>query len=360
LSNVNRQLGLDSDMRLIVVGCGGMGTYQAKKFQQLGATIVGAIDHNPTNLRAFCSLYAVPWSSTSIADLALMRDRADAVSCALPDRFHLSCCSLALSLGFALFAEKPMGFDLIQAQAIVEASGSRSIPAMVNYSKRNMRALHALGTVVCDGRLGILQSVSIQYNQGWVLTNAWGDWKTDSRWKWRLLPSFGNAGCIGDLASHLVDSLFFLFGSVSYADTISVVTLENLVSDGTISLGTEYHDTFLCNGSVPVAYEGSLLVGNGIPCHLSCTQVSPTDGDAVTITIVGSSGTAVLDSSLSRHAVTVSSDTGACVVEGPSAVASTYSSFVTWVDTGIPARPTLSDGLLVQEILEEMKQWRSS
>ena len=336
-----------------------MGTYQAKKFQQLGVTIVGAIDHNPANLRAFCSLYAVPWSSSSLTDLALMQDRADAVSCTLPDRYHFLCCSMALSLGFALFAEKPMGFDLFQAQAIVEASRSGSSLAMVNYSKRNMQSLHALARVVSEGMVGSLVSVSIHYNQGWVLTNAWGDWRTDLRWKWRLLPSFGNGGCIGDLASHLVDALFFLFGSVSFIGTTSVVTLEDLVSDGTIPLDVEYHKTFFSEGSVPVSYSGFLQVGSGIPCNLSCTQVSPTDVDAVTIRVVGSLGTALLDSSLSRETVAVSTSSGSYDVGGSSMVASTYASFVNWVDKGIPARPTLSDGLQVQEILEEMKQWRS-
>jgi len=347
-------------MRLIIVGCGGMGTYQAKKFQQLGVTIVGAIDHNPTNLDTFCSLYAVPWRSSSLDDLSRMQGKADAVSCALPDRYHLSCCATVLVLGFALFTEKPMGVTLFDAKRILQASEPVLLPAMVNYSKRNMQALHALKTVVCSDTLGKLLSVTIQYKQGWVLTNAWGDWRTDPRWKWRLLPIFGNGGCIGDLASHLVDALFFLFDSVAFIDTSSVVTLEDLVSDGTIQLDEEYYATFLMDGSVPVAYEGCLLVGAGIPCHLSCTQVSPTDGDAVTISIAGSLGTAVLDTSLSRNSVTVSLDAGSFVVEGPSKVSSTYESFVTWVDKGIPARPTLSDGLEVQEILEEMKRWRLS
>ena len=347
-------------MRVIVVGCGGMGTYQAKKFQQLGAVIVGAIDHNPTNLKAFCSLYSVPWSSSTFADLALMQNKADAVSCALPDRYHLSCCITALSLGFALFAEKPMGLNLFDAKCILQAYDAVLMPAVVNYSKRNMQALHALRKVLRDDTLGTLLSVTIQYNQGWVLTNAWGDWRTDPRWKWRLLPAYSNGGCIGDLASHLVDALFFLFDSVTFIGTSAVDTLEDLVLDGTIQLDEEYCDTFLLDGSVPVAYEGSFTVAKGISCNLSCTQVSPTDVDAVRITVVGSRGQASLDSSHSRNSVKVSLDMETFVVESPSLVTSTYASLIDWVDKGIPAKPTLYDGLLVQEILEEMKLWRLS
>ncbi|MBI9096749.1 MAG: Gfo/Idh/MocA family oxidoreductase [Sphaerochaeta sp.] len=118
-------------MRIIIVWCGGMGTYQAKKFQQLGVIIVGAIDHNPTNLDTFCTLYAVPWRSSSLDDLSLMRGKADAVSCALPDRYHLSCCATALALGFALFAEKPMGSTLYDARSIVGASHAVNLHSMV-------------------------------------------------------------------------------------------------------------------------------------------------------------------------------------------------------------------------------------
>jgi len=223
-----------------------------------------------------------------------------------------------------------------------------------------MQALHALKTVVTSDTLGKLLSVTIQYNQGWVLTNAWGDWRTDPRWKWRLLPKDGNGGCIGDLASHLVDALFFLFDSVTFMRTTSAVLLGELVHDGTISLGEEYHQTFLGNGSVPVSYEGFLQVGALIPCHLSCTQVSPSDGDTVRISVVGSRGQATLDSSRSRNSVQVTSDTDTFVVAGPPTVNSTYASFVDWVDNRVPAGPTLYDGLLVQEILEEMKQCQLS
>lgn len=345
-------------MRLIVVGCGGMGTYQAKKFLQVGATIVGAIDHNPENLEAFCLQYSIPWSSTTLDDLALMRYNADAVSCALPDRFHFECCARILSLGFALFAEKPMGFDLQHSQSIVKTLGSNPIPAMVNYSKRNMRALHALKRVLLNKALGPLLSVSIQYSQGWVLTNGWGDWRTDNRWKWRLLPSLCKGGCIDDLASHLVDTLFFLFDQVEFINTTKTITLEELVNDGTIQLDEEHRKVFLADGSVPVSYEGVLHVGAGIPCYLFCTQVSPTAVDAVIITLVGSRGQATLDSSISRKAVTISLGSTSYALEGPVAVPSTYASFVDWVDRGIPAKPALVDGVLVQEILEEMKQWR--
>ena len=41
-------------MRLVIIGCGGMGRYQAKKFTDLGAVIVGAIDHNDDHRVQFC------------------------------------------------------------------------------------------------------------------------------------------------------------------------------------------------------------------------------------------------------------------------------------------------------------------
>lgn len=347
-------------MKLVVIGCGGMGTYQAKKFLQQGSDIVGAIDHNPSTLKEFCSLFNVPWSSSRMEDLLEMQGKADAVSCALPDRFHLPCCSLVLRLGFALFAEKPLGLDLAQTLAIVDASERSSLPAMINYSKRNMPALHALKTLLDQDGLSPIQSVSIRYAQGWVRTNAWGDWRTTSRWKWRLMPSMSNGGCIGDLASHLVDALFFLFGNVFFSHSLHGTTLQQFVLDQGISLDPLLALEFFSQGSVLVEYSGLLEVGGDIPCLLSCTQISPDSDDLFSIIVTGSEGEATLDSSLSRSTVQVSySDGSDIAIEGPS-VASTYGLFARWVDSGIASSPTLYDGLRVQKILEEMKQWRSN
>ena len=342
-------------MRLIIVGCGGMGVYHAKKFHLLGSSLVGAIDHNEEHRNTLCSTYNIPWRAASLDQLDEMQNQADAVVCALPDRFHKECCLKALSLGFSLFCEKPMGYNLMHANEITEALRSNNVPAMVNYSKRNMSALYALKDLLDTGELGSLVSVNIAYDQNWVRLHTWGDWRSTERWKWRLLPEMSNNGCIGDLASHLVDTLFFLFSKVEFSQTLRCYTLKQAVVDGVVDLDENAKRKFFPERSVPVEYAARLEVGNGISCFLSCTQISPAWEDCFQINIVGTLETATLNSSLDRKQIHLTSCDGEeSWILGP-VVASTYERFTNWVDNGTPSHPTLEEGLLVQKILEEMQ-----
>jgi predicted dehydrogenase len=45
---------------------------------------------------------------------------------------------------------------------------------------------------------------------GWS-ANHWGDWKTESKWLWRLSKKHGSNGALGDIGIHIVD--FASYGS---------------------------------------------------------------------------------------------------------------------------------------------------
>ena len=122
-------------MKLVIVGCGGMGWYQAKKFQALGAQIVGAIDHNEDHLRGFCENFGVEESYKSLDMISRFSAKADALSCCLPDCFHTLCCEAAVRANLALFCEKPLTATKEEADLLARLPRSR--PFMVNFSKRH-------------------------------------------------------------------------------------------------------------------------------------------------------------------------------------------------------------------------------
>ena len=43
------------------------------------------------------------------------------------------------------------------------------------------------------------------YLQSWLTQPAWGDWRTESKWLWRLSTAHGSAGVLGDIGVHIVD-----------------------------------------------------------------------------------------------------------------------------------------------------------
>lgn len=319
-------------MRLVMIGCGGMGNYQAKKFTELGVQIVGAIDHNEEHRRGFCTAYGLSHSFALLEDLPFFQGKADAISCCLPDSLHTVCCKQALGLGFAVFCEKPLATSVEEADSLSVLA--KDLPFMVNFSKRSTPALAALKQVLEERTLGELRQVQIAYLQSWQKSHVWGNPEENFRWKWRLLPSYNPGGCLSDLGSHLLDILFLLFGTVSFEKT------EEKICDG-----------------VPLSYQATLAVGDAIPCTFACSYCDETWDDSLQLTVVGSLASAALNTSLDRkHILLTTAGQDRFPVSSPP-LASAYQNFVRWVDDGVPGKPDLEDGLRVQALLEEMNRW---
>ena len=319
-------------MRLVMIGCGGMGNYQAKKFTELGVQIVGAIDHNEEHRRGFCTAYGLSHSFALLEDLPFFQGNADAISCCLPDSLHTVCCKQALGLGFAVFCEKPLAMSVEEADSLSVLA--KDLPFMVNFSKRSTPALAALKQVLEERTLGELRQVQIAYLQSWQKSHVWGNPEENFRWKWRLLPSYNPGGCLSDLGSHLLDILFLLFGTVSFEKT------EEKICDG-----------------VPLSYQATLAVGDAIPCTFACSYCDETWDDSLQLTVVGSLASAALNTSLDRkHILLTTAGQNRFPVRSPP-LASAYQNFVRWVDDGVPGKPDLEDGLRVQALLEEMNRW---
>jgi predicted dehydrogenase len=317
-------------MNLVIVGCGGMGWYQAKKFQALGARIVGAIDHNEEHLRGFCETFAVEESYKSLDMISRFSAKADAMSCCLPDCFHALCCEAAVRANLAIFCEKPL--TSTQEEVDFLAGLPKSRPFMVNFSKRHTPALSAVQDALSRGLLGTLETVAISYLQSWYKSHVWGDPEEVSRWKWRLLPEYNPGGCLSDLGSHLLDLLFLLFGNVHFEKK----TLE-------------------VNSNALVEYGALLRVGNHIPCTLHCSYQDSNWDDSLQLIIEGSEATLTMNTSLDRKQVVITSKDGAITkLEGNRPV-STYQKFFDAVKSGIAVPPSFEDGYRVQKLLEEMR-----
>ena len=76
---------------------------------------------------------------------------------------------------------------------------------MVNLSYRNVPHIHAARDLVLAGRIGALKHVEASYLQSWLASRAWGDWRTEQKWLWRLSQAHGSNGALGDIGIHILD-----------------------------------------------------------------------------------------------------------------------------------------------------------
>ena len=198
-------------MRLLILGTGGMANAHATNFSSIdGVTIVGGIDVLPDRLAAFSTQHKIDRQFASLED-ALAWGEFDAIANVTPDRIHHPTTMVAIAAGKHVFCEKPLATDATLAMEMTEAMEKSRKVGMVNLTYRNSPALQKGREMVLAGAVGTVRHVEASHLQSWLVGNAWGDWKTESKWLWRLSKKHGSNGALGDIEIHIVD--FASYGS---------------------------------------------------------------------------------------------------------------------------------------------------
>jgi predicted dehydrogenase len=192
-------------MRLLILGTGGMANQHARQFATIdGVTIVGGVDVDPLKVEAFCQFHGIERTFGSL-DAALSWGEFDAVANVTPDAIHHPTTMAALAAGKHVFCEKPLSTDHARALEMTEAAERAGLVNMVNLSYRNVAELQQARALVAGGAIGGVKHVEASYLQSWLVSRAWGDWRTESAWLWRLSKRHGSNGTLGDIGIHILD-----------------------------------------------------------------------------------------------------------------------------------------------------------
>lgn len=200
-------------IRVLIVGTGGMAHSHAKAYAQMdGVTLVGGVDPNPENLATFKAAFGVSHTFTSVAD-ALVWGQFDAVSNVTPDAVHFRTTMPLLAAGKHVLCEKPLALNEAEASQMAQAAQAAGVVNMVNLTYRNVPALMQAAQMVADGLIGEVRHFEASYLQSWLTQDAWGDWRSEDQWLWRLSSAHGSTGVLGDVGVHIVDFASFVAGS---------------------------------------------------------------------------------------------------------------------------------------------------
>ena len=124
-------------LRVLVVGCGTMGSSHARAYRRIGGfDVVGVVSRGPTSRRRLAAELA------GVADFgdyleALRATRPDAVSISTYPDTHASYAIAALEAGAHVFVEKPIGTTVEEARAVVEAARRAHRRLVVGYILRH-------------------------------------------------------------------------------------------------------------------------------------------------------------------------------------------------------------------------------
>mgnify|MGYP001823430680 CR=1 FL=1 len=190
-----------------------MARSHAEAFQKLpGVKLVAAVDANLDAARAFADKFGIGTCFGSL-DEALDWGEFDAATNVTPDAVHYSTTLPLLAAGKHVLCEKPLATSHALALEMTQAAEKAGVVNMVNLTYRNVPAMQLAAEMVAEGQIGEVRHFEASYLQSWLTQPAWGDWKTESAWLWRLSTEHGSKGVLGDVGIHILDFATYVAGS---------------------------------------------------------------------------------------------------------------------------------------------------
>ena len=138
-------------------------------------------------------------------------ERIDFVSVTTPNHTHFAVAKAALEAGFHVVCDKPMTFDLAQAEELAQlVDKSKSVFALThNYTGYPL--IRQAREMIQSGELGEIQAVRSNYIQGWLRTRLEDENQKQAAWRTDPKQS-GVSGCFGDIATHAYNLGRFMTG----------------------------------------------------------------------------------------------------------------------------------------------------
>ncbi len=215
---------LNRKLRMGLVG-GGQGAFigrvhaTAAVLDNRAELVAGALSSDPKKAKASAPSYAIPddraygsYQELLDKESSLPADRRiDFVSIATPNHTHFDIAKAAIQKGFNVVCDKPMTFDLKQAEELVKLVESSGVVFALTHNYTGHPLVRQAREMIQAGELGEIQAFRSNYLQGWLRTRLEKDGQKQSAW--RTDPSkSGAAGCFGDIGTHAYNLARYMTG----------------------------------------------------------------------------------------------------------------------------------------------------
>ena len=217
---------LNRKLRMGLVG-GGQGAFigrvhaTAAVLDNRAALVAGALSSDAAKAKASAPDYDIPadraYGSVQEmvkAESALPKDqRIDFASVATPNHTHFEIAKAFAEAGFNVMCDKPMTFDLKQAEELAEIVKKTGVVFAVTHNYTGYPLVRQAREMVLSGELGEINAIRSFYIQGWLRTRLEKD--SQKQASWRTDPSkSGAAGCFGDIGTHAYNLGRFITGLI--------------------------------------------------------------------------------------------------------------------------------------------------
>ena len=140
--------------------------------------------------------------------------RIDFISIATPNHTHFAIAKAALEGGFNVICDKPLTFDLKQAEELATLVDSSGVVFAVTHNYTGYPLVRQAREMILSGELGEINAVRACYMQGWLRTRLENEEQKQAAWRTDPAKS-GAAGCFGDIGTHAYNLARYMTGLLS-------------------------------------------------------------------------------------------------------------------------------------------------
>ena len=215
---------LNRKLRMALIG-GGAGSFigrvhaTAAVLDNRAALVAGALSSNPERAKASAPDYDIPaeraygsYQELLEVESGLPEDqRIDFVSVATPNHTHFEIAKAAVEAGFNVICDKPLTFDLAQAEELAQVVDNSDVVFAVTHNYTGYPLIRQAREMILNGELGEIQATRAHYIQGWLRTRLESEDQKQAAWRTDPARS-GAAGCFGDIATHAFNLTRYMTG----------------------------------------------------------------------------------------------------------------------------------------------------
>jgi predicted dehydrogenase len=215
---------LNRKLRMGLVG-GGQGAFigrvhcTAAILDNRAVLVAGALSSDPAKAKASAPDYDIRPERAygSFQDMVAAEsklpagERIDFVSVATPNHTHFAIAKAFAEAGFNVLCDKPLTFDLKQAEDLAEVVKKTGVVFAVTHNYTGYPLVRQAREMVMSGELGEINAIRAFYIQGWLRTRL--ESENQKQASWRTDPGrSGAAGCFGDIGTHAYNLGRFITG----------------------------------------------------------------------------------------------------------------------------------------------------
>ncbi len=229
---------LNRKLRMGLVG-GGQGSFigrvhcTAAVLDNRAQLVAGALSSDPGRAKSSAADYDIPpqraygsWKEMFQQEKARSPDdRIDFVSIATPNHTHFEIALGAIQAGFNVVCDKPMTFDLNQAEQLAEAVLRAGVVFALTHNYTGYPLVRQARDMVLSGEFGEINAIRAQYIQGWLRTRLESQAQKQAAWRNDPKQS-GAANCFGDIGTHAFNLSRYITGLLPASVSCHLRTFE--------------------------------------------------------------------------------------------------------------------------------------